>query len=90
MLPSGETRRRRRLRFALSAGGPPAGTWSQAAESVDGTSGDPVGSTCNGIANGKRSQANHAGGGDHGLPRLTEDQAAGDAAAAAAGAAAAG
>ena len=56
------------------------------AESVDGASNDAVGSTSNGIANGRRSHGACAGGGDHGLPRLTEDQAAASGASAADGA----
>ena len=48
------------------------------AESIEGTSNDTVGSTSNGIANGKRSHSTYAGGGDHpqGLLHLTKDQAA--------------
>jgi len=64
------------LTFALSGRGLPAGAWSNAAESVDGSSNDTVGSTSNGIANGKRSHSNPAGGGDPGLLRLTEARAA--------------
>ena len=60
--------------LALSARGLPAGAWSQAAESVDGTSNDTVGST----SNGNRSNSDYAGGGDAGLLRLQlrEDHAA--------------
>ena len=42
------------------------------AEAVEGTANDTVGSTTNGIADGKRSRSNHAGGCEHGLPQRTE------------------
>ena len=61
------------LTFALSGGGPPAGAWSKAAEAVDGTSNDTVGSTASGTANGIRSHGIYAVGGDrpHGLLQLS-------------------
>ena len=64
------------LRFESSAPDLSAGGWSKEAEAVESTSNDTVGSTSNGIANGKRSHRDDAEGGDHGLARLTEDQAA--------------
>ena len=63
------------LTCALTGRGLPAGAWSKAAESVYGTSNDTVGGTFSGIANGIRSHRTYAGGGDHGLLRLTEDHA---------------
>ena len=64
------------LRFAGSAPDLSAGGWSKEAEAVESTSNDTAGSTSNGIANGERSHGDHAEGGDHGLARLNEDQAA--------------